>query len=390
MIEVEDIKASSDRLFGDWMPESCALHQSQPDVSAFAYLQNKQLALQTELQGKTLIYLDTNHWLNLRHVVLRSQQACTRYAEMFQLLESLKQKNRVLCPLSYPLFLELMRQSDEVTRLVTARLMDFFSDGVCIVDDAEIRRIELRRCVLGLLLGDKDDPRPEWVWSKCGFLFGSVVPNWGDASIAGMDSEWSTAIADIPKNDQVVLSKVTIDHNWMMRFEHVAKVLMPGRPIWPPTDLVDKTTARIEQYRRENLSFDDVLLNEKSCLYRRLSEKHLKKLAADIWERHPELHDVTKLPSNTMKDVNPHVIPSLHVAAGVNAAFAVSPRKFDLTDISDFQHAAIAVPYFDAMFCDNGMAVMLRDKPLEFSKLYDTRILSRPDEICDYLRQLLN
>ena len=64
--------------------------------------------------------------------------------------------------------------------------------------------------------------------------------------------------------------------------------------------------------------------------------------------------------------------------------------KLSPNDISDFQHAAVAVPYFDTLFCDDGMASMLKDKPLEFGKIYNTDIISRPNEIRDYLVRLLN
>jgi hypothetical protein len=54
----------------------------------------------------------------------------------------------------------------------------------------------------------------------------------------------------------------------------------------------------------------------------------------------------------------------------------------------DFQHAALAVPYCDALFCDDPMAHVLRSKPLEFGKTYQTTMLSRPEEILQYLHGL--
>jgi hypothetical protein len=94
------------------------------------------------------------------------------------------------------------------------------------------------------------------------------------------------------------------------------------------------------------------------------------------------------------KGIDPHAIPSLQVLAGVTAAFAtsnqsVSPNpKVTAHYISDFQHAALAVPYYDALFCDHGMAAVLQNKPLEFGKVYNTVILSRTDEIREFLLSL--
>jgi len=119
----------------------------------------------------------------------------------------------------------------------------------------------------------------------------------------------------------------------------------------------------------------EVFLQEKESLLRRLSGKYQENIAREVWEAYPEHHEVDKWHSISEKGIDPQAIPSLQVVAGVNAAFAVSERKLSANDISDFQHAAVAVPYFDALFCDGGMATMLNDKPLKFGKIYNTIIM---------------
>jgi hypothetical protein len=81
-------------------------------------------------------------------------------------------------------------------------------------------------------------------------------------------------------------------------------------------------------------------------------------------------------------------LPSIQVLAGINAAMIVSGKKFSANDILDFEHAALAVPYCDALFCDRLMAQTLQSKPLEFGKIYETTILSSPDEVLRYLKGL--
>jgi hypothetical protein len=63
--------------------------------------------------------------------------------------------------------------------------------------------------------------------------------------------------------------------------------------------------------------------------------------------------------------------------------------KFDANDMLDFRHAALAIPYCDAVCCDNPMAARLRSKPCEFGKVYGTQILGRPEEILCFLKTLL-
>lgn len=364
--------------FQQGIEQSFAKHLNQSDVGHSIYRREKHLALQRVLQARTLIYLDTNHWVHLRNVVLNSPNELPGYREILGLLKGLVNQQRILCPVSYPLFLELMRQSDPVTRLATARLMDFYSSGVCILDASELNRMELRRLFLRVFFGDNVPDQDEWIWSKCGYLFNA-------------DSLINEGIPeDIPEEMKELFLKVSVDFHWMMTFECLAEKLMQGRPEWPGKNLTDSTIAGMKQYRLAKLSFSEVFLQEKEFLLRRLSEKYQEKIAREVWEAYPEHHDVDKWHRISENGIDPHAIPSLQVVAGVNAAFAVSQRKLSANDISDFQHAAVAVPYFDALFCDDGMATMLNGKPLEFGKIYGTDIISRPNEIRDYLVRLLN
>jgi hypothetical protein len=165
MIETQNINLDAESPFQHGLNQSFAKHKNQSDVSPSIYRREKHLALQTELEGRTLIYLDTNHWVHLRDVKLNSPNERVGYREILGLLDALIEKKRILCPISYPLFLELMnmRQADGATRLATARLMDFYSNGVCILDDSELNRMELRRLILRVIVGDKAPDWDEWI-----------------------------------------------------------------------------------------------------------------------------------------------------------------------------------------------------------------------------------
>jgi hypothetical protein len=69
------------------LQQSCEKHKAQPELSSDAYLRRKHFGLQKAIEGRTLIYLDTNHWINLRHVFLDSRHAQKEYTEILLLLE---------------------------------------------------------------------------------------------------------------------------------------------------------------------------------------------------------------------------------------------------------------------------------------------------------------
>ena len=86
---------------------------------------------------------------------------------------------------------------------------------------------------------------------------------------------------------------------------------------------------------------------------------------------------------------DPTALPSVEIVAGLDAAIALElNRKVQANDMLDFLHAAQALPYCDAVFCDNFMAQKMRNRPLEFGKIYSTEIGSRPEEIIAYLNAL--
>ena len=72
MNEAQNINLGAGSPFQHELAQSFAKHQNQPDVSHSIYRREKHLALQKELQDRTLIYLDTNHWVHLRDVKLNS------------------------------------------------------------------------------------------------------------------------------------------------------------------------------------------------------------------------------------------------------------------------------------------------------------------------------
>jgi hypothetical protein len=86
---------------------------------------------------------------------------------------------------------------------------------------------------------------------------------------------------------------------------------------------------------------------------------------------------------------DPHALPSLEVVAGLDAAITLDiARKVQANDMEDYLHAAQALPHCDAVFCDNFMAQKLKNRPLEFGKIYQTEIGSRPEEIVAYLKSI--
>ena len=81
----------------------------------------------------------------------------------------------------------------------------------------------------------------------------------------------------------------------------------------------------------------------------------------------------------------PWTVPSLQVLANIDAAATFHRRNIVQNDMYDFLHAAEAIPYCDAFFCDKPLANLLRSKPLELHVAYSTVVHGSPEDILAYL-----
>ncbi len=354
------------------LQQSCDKHKAQPELSSDAYLRRKHFGLQKAIEGRTLIYLDTNHWINLRHILLDCRHARKEYAEILLLLDQLAAKRRVLCPISFPLFLELMKQSDMETRKATAELMQHLSGGVCIQIPDWLEKVELRQRTMKVLLGSEAPDLNEWIWTKVGYVAGEILPH---------NEVW-------PEGDGNFIRKLSIDAMWELPLEYFIENDSEQLPHDAEHLLAEATNQDAAWYRGAKLPYPEVLAREKAYRVRRLLYE-LKQLLHDLWNEYPNHRDVSNMTPPNDGDVDPWALPSSQVLAGINAALIHSGKRFSANDILDFQHAALAVPYFDALFCDRRMANTLISKPLEFGSTYDTKIYGRADEISAYLRNLL-
>ncbi len=349
-------------------------HRCAQEITAEEYLAKRRIELARELGGKKLIYLDTKHWVNLCHVVVQSPKREAIYDTMLGLLEVLRQKGRICCPVSSTLFLELMKQSDACTRQPTARIMDFLSGGLCLQNWLDLAKAEFGRHICRTLHIGKQEEATFPTWTKVGYWAG----------------EHTFKFPDEAGEDSTIMEKVYIDLRWEMTCEHYQAM-----PQWTPKPdalaaawVKESEQAKARQAQVKQ-SFPTLVRERRRQLLAALQDTLLPMLAlCQTVPGTPDEH-VTAVLDPIYEGHDMQALPSLEVVAGLDAAVTLdTARKVQVNDIEDYLHAAQSLPYCDALFCDNFMAHKLRSKPLEFGKVYQTEIGSRPDEIVAYLESL--
>lgn len=117
-------------------------HRRNPDVSLRSYMRDKRCQLGSAVISIQRIYLDQRFWLLLRDVYLgRSGDKAT--SDLLTLLRYLVSQGKAIYPISESVFIELLKQSDESTRLATAQLIDDLSLGITLIPFDERVRQEL-------------------------------------------------------------------------------------------------------------------------------------------------------------------------------------------------------------------------------------------------------
>ena len=351
--------------------ESIARHEQSPEISEDEYLKHKRSELSAYLAHKKLIYLDTCHWVNLRHVMLQSEKRQPPYEQIFGLLEKLRAKDQICCPVSQALFEELMKQSDKRSRTATAQIMDHLSGGVCVQNWIELIRLEWQQLISQILLGADESESAINGFTKAGFWAGEhIIP--------------------VPNCGERLGRKLYIDMRWAMTFQDYQA--LPGftkTPDYLTDAFVAEATKQKLQAEKHRLKFTELVEKNRVAIVDSMKDD-LFDILARMCPPTKDLVDlnISALMRQLIDNPSPWNMPSLQIVAGASAVIAAKGRRTWPNDALDLNHAAVAIPYCHVFFCDNPMANLFREKPLEFQKAYDTIILSQPGEIASYLQSI--
>jgi hypothetical protein len=352
---------------------SGAFHKAHPDISPSVYLHALHVRLAQKIEPRRIIYIDTCHWVKMRHWLLDDFKKEPVYQKVLELLRKLKSEGQIVCPISFPMFTELMRQSDARTRTATAKLMDEFSDGICLQFPGDLMRLELRQQMLRSVLKENAPGMEERIWTKVGYLTGERFP---------VSSGFS-------KEDVEYLQKTFLDFMWHARLED--KIDMLDQQSFPQGNgsmLASAHNSDANFYKENQMAFAKVLEREKGLLFHIQLKGIFEQTALEIQQDYPDQAAKATASQTLEKKPDPFVLPSLQIIAGINAIFMTSREKFIPNDLVDAEHAALALPYCDIFFCDDPLAHKLKSSPLKLDTAYQTTVISCPKFLLEAMESI--
>jgi hypothetical protein len=365
-----------------------AIHRAHADVTLEQYRCRILHRFGQIVSNKTTVYLDLKYWINLRKVVL-GQHADGDYVELYSLLTQAVKCGAAVCPLSFWVFQELLKQTDPNTRKATARLIDQLSNGVAFMHHGEIVSQEVLhfiRKTSAPYANTKQWPIHECIWTRTMSFMGDQIP---------VPSAFSEA-------DQLLIQKNWEDFYFFVPFEE----LFTDHRSFPEhsEDIsydVDDINRRKRQVRLEHRSFKSLFLAELMHTIKE-NEDHWYEAMAYLYylesgKKEPintdAMTEAEKKPARNLiwflfkKNKITNELPSYHIPAGLYAAACWdTARQITRNDVLDFYHAQLAIPYCDLFLTDSSLKSLACSRHLRFDEIYQTAIIADPQEAVMHLR----
>lgn len=362
-------------------------HFTENEKPTKAHLRVKIIKLGEAVNDKTLIYLDTRYWLFLRDAALNRAKKPIHY-RLLSKFKELVLKNKILCPLSETIFIELMKQKDNTTLMKTAATIDELSAGLCLAPYYERIGAEIDHYIHSFFYTKEEiDELDKLIWVKSCYVLGKMYPYYTD-----LDEQTESAI-----------QKAFIDFFW----EHTLVELLDnskGSPKPPDFDysaIVNSININNPKHAGDFKSFKEayliefigVLEAEKNELANSITRLAIKKYP-ELATQKANIAELEDRAFNFFANLFTHTnqmnaIPTLHILAMCHAAVRWnSGHQLKANDIPDFHHAAAATRYCDAFFTDNPLKTLLTQKHVALDKEFDCTIISDETSALKYLEQI--
>jgi hypothetical protein len=361
-------------------------HFAEPHIPAEQHSRARLLALGKDVLKKTRVYLDMKYWIYCRDARAGHAQK-PAHTEIWRILSELTAAKRVVCPVTYPILAQTLRNVG--TRRQTAEAIDILSQRVAVQPFNVLVGNELHHLWASRLKGqDAVCPRSRLAWTFSGWLMGEPV-----LRVPGLDDSTVNC-----------MRKCIFDRLAAADFSMTLDALSEGDS--PVRDEYDELYTTLNTgaaaHRHEVTSFEAVFLSEVDGTLDTMKPQITDLLARMFTaETHqpapspdsPEAKEATTRAANLiyhayrLKKLTTE-FPALHIGAGLHAAARLQDHPYKRGDLWDFRHAHPALAYCSAFLTEKKLGNLLCRPPLNYDKAYGCNVLWNDDVVVEYLRRL--
>lgn len=370
--------------------DTFAKHKAEPDKSFEAYLKERRLELGRSIKHRKKIYLDTKYWLILRD----SKLGRSNHSEVANLLDLLLEgvkSEKLICPISADIFIEILKQRDPATLNCSIKLIDMLSCGVSILGPEERARMELLYFVRKHMSGEESCHSHQiFIWTKTAYVLGFVNP----------------CNTPFSPEDELAMQKALLDQMWIVSLSDMINTIGIDALRKSPQmlDISDKLNAGKFSHIHENKSYKQMFLSELAGILD-MFKPDFEEMFAYLYEKDSGVppsksevasSDGTRMFMNLIYhgfDLNrfSRELPTIKILATLHAAIRWDKdRKYKPTDLHDIHHAVAALPYFDVFLTERSLCHLLTRNDLALDGLYDCRVVSKPSKAIAEIEEILS
>jgi hypothetical protein len=347
------------------------------------YYNLKTIELEKELSSYKKIYLDTKYWLLFRDVVLgrnKDESLC----KIFSIIQKNIALKKIICPISYDIFIEITKQKDPYTLNKTIELIDELSKGNTLISEPDRMEYEL---LMFILSSTKQNYTTNSIWTKLMHIMSPIIPELSDL---------------FSSTDKKKIQKMWIDHTFklslteMMKAGDITKIQNSEEYY----NLTKELNYQKKEHYDKQGSFKEVFMSEIASTLDAMKETYnpiarvLKNLDASKTgiklEEKPDIRVFNNLIYHEFKlNEIDSSLPIIDITAGIHASIRMDKRRnYKQNDFHDFSHAKSALPYFDYFFTEHSLKNLIMQKNLDYHNKYRCKIASSYDEILKIIDEI--
>ena len=346
-------------------------HRQNPDLSLESYMREKRIEAGKLATSRKRIYLDLRFWILLRDVHLgRNQDGAT--SDLLALLKSSVSECKSICPISESVLIEILKQTDDMTRLATAELIDTLSLGVSLIPFDERVCQELSNAIYEQAGAQELFSVQDLVWTKLVYVLGETHPS---------DMRF------LPE-DELAIQKAFADYLWYISLSNIIEKLgVPDTSV--DMDAVAKKLnaenekhqsvlrSYVQAFRIEFIGGLSLFAEVMQALFLECDQRGYKDFGAK-W---------TDLSNKKRFEAFAQSVPSLYINAACHAAVRWDQkRQLTGNDIIDFHHAHAALAYCDVFLTERALSTLLCQKHLGLNR-YKCQMFWSPAKALCWLQE---
>lgn len=382
---------SPDRLYNVTMEIADAFdkHRSEPDKSLDAYLKERLLLMGQSVAHRHKVYLDTKYWLLLRDFAMGKLHD-ESIGRLSRLLHQGVSEAQLVCPISASTFMEISAQSDPETLRCSAQLIDTLSCGISALAWDERLRLELLYFLHRYTHGEDSCHSPHLlVWTKLVYTLGFTAP----------------CNTPFQPHEELVMQKAFLDHMWSVSLADMIRVMgIDGFHQKPrPSRIAENLNQGKFAHAHENRTFQQMFLSELGGLLDGLKpflrDAAIHWYAAETGNRPTAEELASSNDSQTLANMIYNLfrlgrlhteLPVIRIPATLHAAVRYDlSRRYKPTDMHDFHHAEVALPYCDTFLTEKSLKHLLTRSDLGLDRLYNCRVICDPREAVTAIERVM-